>query len=348
VPARQFDQGLPPAARSRLAEIRTSGTWGSALSTDEFAAIKSVGFEPVGQVLGAAVYNIGFAGGDICPTYGSREDPPSRVFGGSSYQPAVFTVVSGAGSASAFGPLVNALYEARRRAIGRMAAECAALGGHGVVGVSLTIGPFYDSGIEFRAIGTAIRAPGGVRLQSPFTSDLSGQEFAKLIMAGAVPVSLVLGISIGVRHDDWPAAGQTRWTVGNVEVEGYTELVNRTRRDARNELMLDVSRVSAQGVVINRSELHVTEQECKGIGAMRVGKRDHRAEVTMIGTAITRFSATGRMAGRPSVAVLSLDPERRQAARAAGAAFSRHQPHEGLQLLEPDERTSHHPPEEQQ
>src|SRR6204780_519735 len=67
VPARQFDQGLPPAARSRLAEIRTSGTWGSALSTDEFAAIKSVGFEPVGQVLGAAVYNIGFTGGYNCP-----------------------------------------------------------------------------------------------------------------------------------------------------------------------------------------------------------------------------------------------------------------------------------------
>jgi hypothetical protein len=50
-----------------MAEIRTSGTWGSALSTEEFAAIRSVGFEPVGQVLGAAVYNIGFSGGYNCP-----------------------------------------------------------------------------------------------------------------------------------------------------------------------------------------------------------------------------------------------------------------------------------------
>src|SRR6266571_3844159 len=50
---------LPPAAEARMAEIRGSGTWGSALSADEFAAIRSVGFEPVGQVLGAAVYNIG-------------------------------------------------------------------------------------------------------------------------------------------------------------------------------------------------------------------------------------------------------------------------------------------------
>jgi len=38
-----------------MAEMKASGTWSSALSTDEFAAIRSVGFEPVGQVLGAAV-----------------------------------------------------------------------------------------------------------------------------------------------------------------------------------------------------------------------------------------------------------------------------------------------------
>src|SRR5207237_879357 len=50
-----------------MAEIRRSGTWGSALTSDEFAAIRSVGFEPVGQVLGAAVYNIGYTGGYNCP-----------------------------------------------------------------------------------------------------------------------------------------------------------------------------------------------------------------------------------------------------------------------------------------
>ncbi len=50
-----------------MAEIRGSGTWGSALTTDEFAAIRSVGFEPVGQVLGAAVYSVGYTGGYNCP-----------------------------------------------------------------------------------------------------------------------------------------------------------------------------------------------------------------------------------------------------------------------------------------
>src|SRR5258708_6955526 len=51
---------LPPAAESRIAEIRRSGTWGSALSADEFTAIKGVGFEPVGQVLGPPAYNIAY------------------------------------------------------------------------------------------------------------------------------------------------------------------------------------------------------------------------------------------------------------------------------------------------
>jgi len=50
-----------------MAEIRRSGTWGSALTSDEFAAIRSVGFEPVGQVLGACVYSIGYTGGYACP-----------------------------------------------------------------------------------------------------------------------------------------------------------------------------------------------------------------------------------------------------------------------------------------
>ena len=53
---------LPAVAQARMARIRSSGTWGSALTTDEFAAIRGVGFEPVGQVFGAAVYAVGYTG----------------------------------------------------------------------------------------------------------------------------------------------------------------------------------------------------------------------------------------------------------------------------------------------
>jgi uncharacterized protein YbjQ (UPF0145 family) len=299
--------GLPPAAESRLAEIRKSGTWGSALTADEFTAIRSVGFEPVGQVLGAAVYNIGYTGGFNCPGawagYGGYVSPYRSV-----------TTVSGSGSMGVFGPMVQTLYQARRKAIARMSAECEELGGHGVVGVQLTIGAFPAGGLEFKAIGTAVRAPGGVPLPHPFTSDLSGQDFAKLIMADWVPVSLALGISIGARHDDWLTVNQTRWGSGNAEVHGYTDLVNQARHDARIQLEQDVTRMGADGVVVKTMDLRVRERECP----MQEHRRDHIVEVTIIGTATARFTRSQPAPGERragSLAILSLDPQRRQAAR---------------------------------
>ncbi len=299
--------GLPPVAAERMKEIRRSGTWGSALSADEFTAIRAVGFEPVGQVLGAAVYNIGYTGGYGCPGawagyYGSVG--PFRST----------TQVSGRGGYATFGPLVQALYDARHAAINRMTAECTALGGHGVVGVKLSIGPFPAGGLEFKAIGTAVRVPGGVPLKTPFTSDLSGQDFAKLIMRGWVPASLALGISVAARHDDWLTIGQSRWNSGNTEVTGFTELVHEARHDARVQLEREVKRLGAEGVVIADMEMRVSERECP----VQEGRRDHIVEVTIIGTSIARFTRHPVEPGRhhePSLAILSLDPQRRQAAR---------------------------------
>jgi uncharacterized protein YbjQ (UPF0145 family) len=299
--ARGLPSDLPPHAKERLAEIRSSGTWGSALTSEEFTAIRSVGFEAAGQVLGAAVYNLGFTGGYSCPG-------PWAGYGGYTAQ----TQVSSRGySYGSFAPLVQTMYEARRTAIKRMVEECTALGGHGVVGVQLTIGGFPSGGLEFKAIGTAVRAPGAVPLRHPFTSDLTGQDFAKLIMKGWVPAGLVLGISIGARHDDWTTRVQTRWGAGNAEVMGYTQLVNDTRHDARQELAKDVKRLGAEGVVIADMGLRVSERECP----VSEGARDHIVEATTIGTAITRFSRSAEAKGRPALAIMSLDPQRRQAAR---------------------------------
>jgi uncharacterized protein YbjQ (UPF0145 family) len=302
---------LPPVAQARIDEIKASGTWSSALSTDEFAAIKSAGFEPVGQVLGAAVYNVGYRGYG-CPTYatfGSYSRWGGPTWGGSQSAP---TAVSSSGSGAAYAPLVRTLYDARRAAIGRMADECAQLGGHGVVGVLLTVGQFPAGGLEFKAIGTAVRAPGAMALRRPFTSDLSGQDFAKLIADGVVPVGLALGISVGARHDDWLTRNQaSRWMSGNTEVSGYTELINMTRHDARDQLQRDVLAMGAEGVVIQRMDMRIGEHECTA----QEGARDHLAEVTIIGTAIVHFTSSKRAAERPSLAILSLDPQRRQAAR---------------------------------
>jgi uncharacterized protein YbjQ (UPF0145 family) len=294
---------LPAVSLARMAALRSSGTWGSALTADEFAAIRSVGFEPVGQVFGAAVY----------------------AAGASSYScPGTATQVSGQAGAGSFHPLVAAMEQARRTAVGRLLAECEQLGGHGVVGVHVSRGEFALGGTQFVLIGTAVRAigplvpgrtaatgPGAPDPHAPFTSDLSGQDFAKLIGAGWVPVGLVLGLSIGARHDDRVTNRQARWTSGNAEIAGWSDLVTQSRHDARRQLESDVARLGADGVVVADMRHRVRQRDCPAT----VGRRDHVVEAALIGTAIVEFSHAPRPDHGSPLAIMSLDPQRRQTAR---------------------------------
>jgi uncharacterized protein YbjQ (UPF0145 family) len=288
-------------AGARIAGIRSSGTWGSSLTCDEFAVVRSAGFEPVGQVFGAAVYAAGAASSSSCPA--AEGSGRGGMPGGSAAR------ARGRGGPAFFGPLVQAMYQARHTAIGRMTAECARLGGHGVVGVRLSRGTFPLGGLEFTAVGTAVRAPGAVcGRREPFTSDLSGQDFAKLITAGWVPAGLALGISIGSWHDDRATTRQARWGSGNAEVTGWTELVNQVRRDARRQLERDIQRLGAEGVVIAAMQLRVSQRDCP----VSVGRCDHIAEATLIGTAIARFSRPGPCDTRPALGVMPLGPRRQR------------------------------------
>ena len=298
-----MSEGLPPVAETRIAGLRSSETWGSALTADEFAAIRSVGFEPVGQVFGAAVYSAGSASGYTCPG-------PSGPSGDGFPRPAA--QVSGRGAPGSFGPLVETMDLARQTAVGRMVTECAELGGHGVVGVRLTRGSFPLGGPQFTVVGTAVRARGATQGQPvPFTAEVCGQDFAKLMMAGWVPAGLVLGISIGSWHDDRTTTRQARWASGNAEVTGWTELVSQSRHDARRQLESDVKRLGADGVVIATMQMRVRERDCPETA----GRRDHIVEATLIGTAIARFARAGQRPGRPALAIMSLGPQGRQAAR---------------------------------
>src|ERR1700748_820538 len=89
--ARRRSAELPAVAEARMAALRSSGTWGSALTADEFAAIRAAGFEPVGQVFGAAVYGAGPAAGYACPW--------ARGPAGGGSPPRPTTQVSGQGGA---------------------------------------------------------------------------------------------------------------------------------------------------------------------------------------------------------------------------------------------------------
>ncbi|MEU6311546.1 heavy metal-binding domain-containing protein [Streptomyces sp. NPDC047014] len=272
----------------------SGGVWDSGLSGGEFAAVGGVGFEPVGQVLGTAVFSIGYTGAWGCPGEWSVGDDN--------------TVVPSSRWAPSLAPLVRSMYAARRAALARAVAECGALGGDGIVGVELHVGEFLADGLEFTVRGTAVRARSRIRPRTPFTSHLSGQDFAALIGSGWVPVGLAFGIALAIRHDDWRTSFRVPSLVGrNQEVDGYTQLVSHVRREARRQLVVDTARQGGDGVVVDDVELRVEEKECPAYGSTR----DVTAEAVLVGTAIARFGRTGRPAGpRPPLTIMRLERER--------------------------------------
>lgn len=301
-------QALPPVAAARTAQARRSGTWSSALSTGEFAAIRSVGFEPVGQVMGSAVYRVARVG-----AYYGYYDCGCPTAGYAGAMRSVPVSLSGQGAPSR--ALVDILMDARHKALARMSAECSALGGDGVVSARLTMAPFPAAPhcLEFQVIGTAVRAQGTVRPKRPFTSHVDGEGFAKLVAAGWIPAELLVGLAIGVRHDDYRLRRQTWFSAANQEVTGWSDLVTGTRQDARAQLREQARRTGADGVVLGSSDLRVWGETCLRAKRRNSEQEDHVAEATLVGTAVAAFRV-----GRPpasTLTVMPLDSRRKRRAR---------------------------------
>ncbi|WP_157419715.1 heavy metal-binding domain-containing protein [Actinomadura kijaniata] len=287
---------LPPGVGARPAQAGDGGTWTSGLSVDGFAALRAAGFEPVGAVMGGTVhhlgrrydrpYDCGYRPAPRAVQYdrSGRPLPTNDRLGQPLPTSVTITTRSGA-AAGGHHTYLRTFHRARRAATERMAAECASLGGDGVVSVRLDVVPFLDSPdqLEFRASGTAVRARGPVRPGRVFLSHVSGQEFGKLIAAGWVPVDLVLGASSGVRHVDERTEQQTGARAPAQEVEGLTDLVRRTRHDARRRLAADVRRSGAEGAVLSTVDLTTWARSCSA------GGEDHLVESTFVGTSITAF-----------------------------------------------------------
>jgi uncharacterized protein YbjQ (UPF0145 family) len=276
------------------------------MSVDEFAAVRSVGFEPVGQAFGAAVYPLFATAAVSCPGTTARSllpDAPSRVTGW-------------AGPAAR---IAQALGDGYRTVIGRMAGECAGLGGHGVVGAALRVtetpgDDFTAATIQFKVTGTAVRGRDCPSLGRPFTSELPGTDFAKLLMGGWVPAGIVLGISAAGLHDTLVTTSSGPWGTGNAEVPSYTGLMTHVRQDARSRLEQAVRELGAEGVVVSAMTLRVRSDTCHA----HLAGADHFAEAVITGTAVARFADGPEAPGPPSLAILHLD--------ASGAPNGRRRP----------------------
>ena len=288
-----------------MAAARGGGAWDSALSVSEFAAIRAVGFEPVGQVFGAAVYYLATVAGVSCPGTTAAGYPLPGATPGAA-EPSGRSLVTGFPGTAA--RLAQGLYGGRRTAIDRMVGECADLGGHGIVGAVLRVAEipatsFTAAAIKFTVTGTAVRAGGCPPLARPFAADLSGPDFAKLIRSGWMPAGIALGISVAGLHDDLVTSSSGPWGAGNAEVPAYTGLMTRVRQDARDRLAQSVRALGADGVVVSAMTLHVRSDRCHA----RAGATDHFAEAVTTGSAVARFAGRDEATPPPSRTVVHLD-----------------------------------------
>src|ERR1700716_513297 len=149
------------------------------------------------------------------------------------------------------------MYHARELAMTRMEEEADQLGADGVVGVRLDIGR-YEWGAElaeFIAVGTAVKHRGGELHRAPngrpFTSDLSGQDFATLLRAGYRPVGLVMGNCVyHVAHQGLRAAWKQ---IGrNQEMPNYSQALYEARELAMERMQAEADECQAAGIVATR------------------------------------------------------------------------------------------------
>ena len=299
-------RGLPPVAADRMRRFARTGLRTSLLTVPGAVGVQSVGFDPVGEVMGCIVEHIGWSGFGGCGYFGG--------IGGFGIGGGTVTS-SGPARLVGFGPYVDALYRGYGTALGRMTAEAAAMEADGVVGVRLSVshlGAHLGSPLgsppgshrgagnrEFVALGTAVRARSRHRPGRVFTTDLAGQDMAKLLAAGWVPSAVVYGISVAVRHDDWWTQRQSSWGAGNTEVSGYTELVTHVRADARHRFDQQARAAGAEGAIVSSIGLTIREIE------PAENHRDHVAEAGVFGTALVSFHRGSRAPTR-SLTILPL------------------------------------------
>jgi uncharacterized protein YbjQ (UPF0145 family) len=218
--------GIPASGRERIERMKKDaerGFFTSDLSVNEFLLVKESGFEPVGLVLGSSIYHIGFQQA----SWNQNQE---------------------------MGVLTQAMYHARELAMTRMEEEADQLGADGIVGVRLDIGR-YEWGAdlaEFIAVGTAVkhregelhRAPNG----RPFTSDMSGQDFATLLRAGYRPAGLVMGNC--VYHVARQGMLASLKQVGrNVEMPNFTQALYEARELAMERMQTEADELQSEGIV---------------------------------------------------------------------------------------------------
>jgi uncharacterized protein YbjQ (UPF0145 family) len=198
------------------------------VSVDEMLAADTIGYEPVGLVTGSSVFEIPLAG--------------RRAYYKMNMEVTAFTY---------------GLHQARIAAIRKMRSQTIGLKADGVVGshFGLPSIPRDGSEVRFTVTGTAMRAKKDAVIQprpdsreNPFTSTLSGQDFALLGRAGYLPLGIVMGVCVfhvGRRH----VATTIKDLPGNEELSVITEALYQSRELAMFRMQEEATALEAHGIV---------------------------------------------------------------------------------------------------
>ncbi len=266
---------VPEAARRRLDHVLAGRARSSLESMSGTAGLEAAGFDPVTEVMGCVVLHLGFAA-PMCGYYGG---------GGVGGMVANSrTVVSGNDRMGQV-PGGRAVDGAWSTALARLLAEVAAVDADGVVGITRTRRrlPGSVSDEEFVLLGTAVRARSATRPRTPFATDLSGAHFSALLRGGWIPAGFAIRVTQGIRHDDWATQSTMQRFTANAEVVGLTDLVTRTRDDARRGFTARMAKLGGEAAVVSSVGLRTWASE------VAEGHRDHLAEATVTGTALVAF-----------------------------------------------------------
>jgi uncharacterized protein YbjQ (UPF0145 family) len=266
--------GQPTAGQAnwepQAADTRLSGTAGAAdggiftsdLTVSEYVLLGEADFEPLGFVVGSSIYHVGIQIGRW------SQNQELQV-------------------------LTQAMYNARELAMARMQAEADHLGADGIVGVDLKLQMYaWGQGVlEFIATGTAVRHLSGAGAHKApdgraFTSDLSAQDFFRLIAAGAVPVAFVLGTC--VYHIAHQSVMQSLRQAGqNQEMPQFTQGVYEARELALSRMQVEATQARASGIVGVSVAVHnhvwgehATEFLATGTAIRRLGDEHRLPETT--------------------------------------------------------------------
>src|SRR5260370_28814459 len=221
--------GLPLRAKQRLTEEMEAGhpLFTSDRSVNEFLLTSELGYQPLSQVMGSSIYQVGWQ-------YTRQYSWGTQVL--------------------EMDTLSQAHQHAASLALIRLEQEAKLIGAHGVIGVRFARRS-YEWGsnlLEYTAIGTAIKLPQMAATAHPFLSDLSGQEFWTLLQAGYYPAGVVTGycsyyVALG---SNLTQQIQGWWTGGsNQEVRPFTQGLYTARHLAMTRATDMARKQQALGVV---------------------------------------------------------------------------------------------------